>query len=233
MDKKTIVDELQEEAEAFADEKLVEEKLKNQLLPEQAMRERLIVKFKEAHMMTELNEHISNAVNIIWNEGQFYLDAEQWQSLQEEMERAKERVEAIVFDPETMTFDEYLGLSNEAIELIELIGKSKFNESELASCLSLYAFLSTIKSMEPMLWYRLGIVLQECGDMERAIKAYDMSLEFNPENIGVYIFSAECCQELGKQGDADIRLEQAEKLIEEQLAGQVWLEPLSILKGKK
>lgn len=226
-------EELERTANEYADSLLPEEVMTNKLLPEQAIRARLVDEFKTACKMETLNQHLSDAVKIICTEGKEFLDTPDWQELEKEMEQAASKVQESAFDPETMDFQEYLGLSNAAIARIEEIARKKYDQPDLQGAVSLYAFLTIIKGTSPVLWYRLGIILQESGDLERALQAYQMTLQLDPSNIGACLFSAECCQDLGKLDDVEERLSYAEELINVKGEQERWGRSLEALKSRK
>lgn len=228
---------VQLEAEEYAAAHIDEEKLKNKLFSDKAIRMRLIDEYKEACAMKELNGHIANAVAIIQRDGRQDLDIESWEALEQEMVQAAGRVASIDFDPETMTFQEYLGMTDRAFGYIEALATKKYENKELAECVSLYAFLSAMKGTSPTYWCRLGIALQECEDVEKAVHAFDTALEFDPANIGAWLFSSECYLDLDNQNEAAKRVEEARRLIEEQhvenqQTEDKWLELLNVLQNK-
>lgn len=213
----------------YADEHIEEEKIKNKLLCESAVRKRLILEFTEACLAKELSAQITRAIKIINLDGPHYLDKTQWQSLQIEMMRAADRMATSEFDPRTTTFQELLGFSDNALESIEMIAAIKYEENALHECLALYAFLNTLNEDNSAYWLRLAIILQELGEIKQAIQTYEMAIEFDPTNIGAYLFSAECQIALGNKSEANTLLEKAKQLIEEQHAENAWFESLSEL----
>jgi tetratricopeptide (TPR) repeat protein len=225
--------ELEKEARTFVDKEIWELKAKNPMLPENVLRQRLKEQYLKEARMDELNDHIKNAFRIIQEEGGNYLSENEWNDLKNEIEKGFEIIrnldEEILHE---MSFLDMLGLTDKALGAIETIGRKKYQEKDFENGLSIYAFLTTLLQDHADLWYRLGILLQEKGDLERSIVAYDTAFELDgteDKNVGPIVFSAECLKLLGRKAEANERLEKARELIHSNQSQSKWLESLNAL----
>lgn len=224
--------EIQNAANEYANQFFEEERQKNPYLPEEVIKARLSENFIEACSMSDLNEKISTAIQIIHNEGCNYLDPHSWNNLKKHLDISIERLHVVGFDPEEMSFQELLGFDDETLSAVETIARKKFQQKKILDSLALYSFLSTVKGDHPVFWLRLGIVLQENNEFEKAIRAYDLCREFDPQNIGAELYSAECHIALNNKEEASNRATEAFRLINEQLGEERWLAPLKALRKK-
>ncbi|MBA2727020.1 MAG: hypothetical protein H0U49_02465 [Parachlamydiaceae bacterium] len=189
----------------------------------QARRTKLEDELRESLDLSEFGKHVTIATNIIKNEGDQYLEKQEFDLLIEGLNNLQKQMSKL--DPNNLNDDaikEALTLTPTNLASIQKIGIAKFSDGHMPESLSIFALLSALDSQEPDYWYRLGLVAQKCEQYDLALRAFALTSLFAPEFIGAHIFAAECYLNLEKYEDALAEVNEIKKILETTKVNDEW-----------
>lgn len=192
-------------------------------LSEEALRQKMEKEARESTDLSEFGGYVDAAVKIFRNEGLEYLGVDASQSILSALEEISNRLHAI--DPEHInetTLSEALSCSDEVNSSIFKIGIEKYSQGLINDAIAIFTFLTLVASDEPDYWYRLGILLQQEGEFERALRVYKIASNIDPELIGPCLFAAECYLNLGEMEQAEESFALAKNIKETQEIQEEW-----------
>lgn len=228
MEQESFESALENSIQKYVDELLKEEHPADNLLPLAARREKLIHEVRESLDQGDLESHVATAVSIFMNEGQRYLSNQEYAGLAKDIDDLRTRVKSV--DPRSIDENKIkaiYAISPQSLDSIFKIGLAKFNEGSLPECLSIFTFLTTIKSDDADYKYRLGLIAQKNACYDVALRAYTDATKLDPQLIGAHIFASECHLIKGHKEAAVKELNEAKDIFNKYDVDQGWKDQIS------
>lgn len=202
---------LEDKASEHADLMMEREYRDEGLMSWEMQREKYKNEFFEALEMEPLADALNQAVRDLIDEGGNVLDSKEYADLIDEIREAANTFDAFIEEnsiPEIL--NTATGFSLSALANIELIALDFFHRGQVENSINIYTLLTILDGNHADYWYKLGIGLQEVGNLEKALSAYACCHILDPRNIGSYVFSAECYLKQDFRDDAKVELDLAE-----------------------
>lgn len=195
------------------DEKMIDVKPSNRLLPDHILRIKLEKEERESIELVELERHIFLAISIILTECHKYLSEKEAHLLLEEMHALKIKLNQFTENAlDNEKFKCLVNFCSENIDSICKIGLAKDHLNLQSDSLSIFAFLTILNPENATHWYRLGLMAQKNQYLELALRAYDVAGPMSPDFIGIPIFATQCCLGLSLPTHARAYLQQAKQI---------------------
>jgi len=204
LDKNRFEVALDETLKAYATN-LMSEEDPNQihLTPQRIRQAQLVKDLKESIDLNEFGDFLKIAVTIFREEGQSYLNQNDYNILIKELEKLRYQLETLDLSHlEEESFKNSIKVPAETRDFMLKIGIAKFSEELYPACLSIFSFLSAVETDEPDYWYRLGLVSQQCERYDLALRSFQAAAELAPDFIGTKIFMAQCYLNMGDRENA-------------------------------
>src|SRR5262249_30936875 len=96
---------------------------------------------------------------------------------------------------------------------------------------AVYGFLAFIDPSEPVYWMGMGNSEYFCQRFDKALKAYEVVAELDPDNLHCHFYSSHCHQELNHIDDAIESVEKANEVIKRNPGLKEWQEQANVLKA--
>ncbi len=218
----------QEINQYIAAQSLENDFIKNELNSPTMQKAKLIAEIKAGIDLSELEQHIEIAQNILLSEGHQHLDETTAHEIIESISSIPEVIEdADLSTFETDDFQHIFKISDKVMQGILEIGIKKYKIEDYASSISIFALLTTLAPGNSDYWFRLGIAAQKNENTSLALRAYDATIDIEPTLIGAHLFSVECHLQNEDLDKAKQSLQKAKTLIEEEpRIDQEWRELL-------
>ncbi len=198
----------------------------------QLKRQKLKLELKEATKLPELFEPVTTAIEVIFSDGPKYLSEDEYNTLVVELVVSTEQLANVGIE-ETLKKDlqTIAGISDVSIKALEKIAVAKFEEERFVDCQGLFCLLSLLVPGSSEYWFRLGIAAQKNENFELASKAYAVTLNLNPNNIGSRLFAAQCFIQRSLLDDAKTEISQAKETIREGGVDKIWVDLLGAIES--
>ena len=195
----------------------------NKLISPEVRRAKIEQEVRAAADSSKLEKYMTNAFKIMRVEGLTYLEKNEHETLQQNLDKFSERLRNL--DPSELTSENLkaaMAIPLENQKSILKIAIAKFNEGLLEDSLAMFTFLTTVDEEEPDYWYRLGLVAHMGGNYDLALEAFTTTSQLAPSFIGAHIYLAECYCNNRKRGDATTELQKAKDLFNANKALEEW-----------
>lgn len=217
---------LEETIERLADElatQEAEQKIKQQTGHQLSTFESIKMYLKEKYIkelkMEDAKNLLSQAAQIILEEGEFDLTQNEWMHLTSQIAKSMEKLSRTLPNKVIESqepFYQLTYLKHPDLGLIEKIANRKYFERHYAESIALYFLLATLDSQNFHFWQRLGMAYHAFSDLKKAMEAYLHALILHPEDISTRLFLVECLCFLREKDQAAKQWEMIETLIENQ-----------------
>lgn len=225
--------DLDREIDSFVESLVFEEDPSHQSLESpQIKRQKIKLELKEAAKMPELFNPVNNAIEVIFSEGQNYLSPDDFNTLVVELAVSTDHLSNAGLKETANSDLQTVGkISDTSIKALEGIAIAKFEQERYEDSLSLFCLLSILVPGYSEYWFRMGIAAQRCENLDLATKAYAITLDLDPENIGAMLFAAQCFIEKSLIDDAKAELALAKERLRSGGVDKVWLEFLRAIEA--
>lgn len=201
------------------------------LLSEEAALKKIEAEVRKEADLTEFGDHIEKGIYIIRNEGQKYLEKEEFDQLNVAIDEISRKIQALDLKNFTEeSLQNALSISDLAAGSILKIAVDKFSQGLYQNALNIFSFLTLVCPDEPEYWYRMGLVAHKDGQHELAVKAFQAASNLDKDFLEPHIFAAESHIDLKEYEEAQQELNEA-KNCQALLKDQSWDEGISILEN--
>ena len=222
---------LEELANQYAEEVYNDQEPGSQFMTPEVKKNKYKEEFKNSVRLEEFEKDLVQAVSILINEGERFLEKPEWENLQNELINCKKTLAELSYEDDLPdVLYPSLGMSQRSLHAIDSIARELYRLQEYSKTASLNVFLITLDGTNANYWYNLGMSLQDAGNYEKAISAYACCRVLDPKNIGAYLFSAECYLTQGNKQEALLDLEDGERLVEKLTDSTPWDSFITTLK---
>lgn len=174
--------------------------------------------------MPELENHVSSAISTLLSKGAHYLSPELYQRMESELVGIQNHFDSLELENSSLNkkFQDLLEISDPVMEGCFQIAIEKYREREFPESLSLFSFLTILNPGNVEYLYRLGITAQKNENYKFALRAFEATLELNPELLGALLFASECHFQLNDREMAVQYLKKAKDIAVTQPLDDVW-----------
>lgn len=162
---------------------------------------------------SEVDEAIEKAFQILLNEGNQFLSKEDYEALVNALNEIEENLENKSGEnPNDLSIQDYLKLTDKNIETIFNVAVGKSKESKFEDAFALFVLLSSVVPSDLDFLYRAGIAAQECGKINLAINYLSNFCELVPDFIDARLILIFCYIKNDLYDKAEIEFEIVNKL---------------------
>lgn len=216
-------------AEEIAEQESSTQDYTKQILSKELYFLRIKSEAQEALRMRVIGESLSDAFNIIVQQGKRYLDMDSYYDVIDSFEKAFDLLmKCDDNDIQEKNFKDIMAISNTTMSQIEKIAQEKFKEGDFSSSAKLYILLTVLNPVSYNYWIRLGINYQEMKEYKEAIKVYRKAFVINPLSIPNHLFIAECFIDLNDKVEALAEIDYIKSLLDSEPESR-WAEHFRLL----
>lgn len=225
--------ELEKELDAFVEGlKLDEDPDHPALQSPKFKRQKIKMELKEATKLPELFGPVNNGIDVIFSEGPNYLSEEEYHTLVLDLAMSITHLADIGIQETGQNDLQIIArISDTSIKALEKIAVAKFDEERYADSLGILCLLSILVPGYSEYWFRLGIAAQKTENYNLASKAYSITLDLYPDNIGARLFAAQCFIERSLIDDAKAEISMAKERLKSGGVDKVWLDFLQAIES--
>ncbi len=215
---------IEKQIDAYIDSLNLEEEFGKSTLISPEMKKKQIREEMKANLkMPEIEGYITAAFKALRSEGEHYLGAELYKEMIDEFDVIIPKLEVMdLSQPVEENFQTLLNISDEVMTGIFGMAIEKYKEGDYSTSLSIFTLLTTLDSGNSEYWYRLGIASQRFENYDMALKAYETSIELEPDLMEAYLFASECCLHKGDLEGAKVFFKKGKELADAQELDEVW-----------
>lgn len=197
-----------------------ESALPNPMISKDMKKMKLKKNLQENDISNKLNNHIQDAIQLIYDEKGHHLSEEEFQLIESDLVKASLTLEELDLDiiNYRQNIHEILSFSDETLQIMHRLATDKFQEKCYRECLAIMVFLSTLEQNNSEQWFHLGIAAHKNEDPELAIEAYTAAISLDPKIVGARLLASECFLTLNKKQNALELIDEVRNLsLEEEL----------------
>ena len=204
-------------------EQNVDEGVQSGLEPRSIVIKRLELEYQSAVDMGHLRTPITQAVQLIMQEGINILGTDEWKILEQELKNFSEKMQKIqIDDASDESLQKLTGMSDQAMSEIARIARERYEKDDFDNSAALWIFLTQLKNNEPKYWKCLAMSWHELKKFTDAVKAYEAAINLGDTHVLNYLAAAECYFHLDMRNKGIEKFEQGKCLIEGQSVQNEW-----------
>jgi len=171
----------------------------NSPIPLEQQLERKRAEYRELIELVPFKQKITLAIETIQREMTSLLPPDEFESVLSEIAEAAELLQT---NPETKGSN--LGLSRSSLDKLFAFARHVQKAGKQTESIALFTLLTTLDASWYRHWFYLGVSLQEHGQFQEAITAYEMAMKIAEEDPFAHLYSAECAVEVKDMHQASL-----------------------------